>query len=159
MSTPEILSKLTAKTANYSGVGHSRGVDDLGWQDILQAMQGIDHWKISFMLYVYGDNPRGRHEFFAGLFLEVMQHPEVQAWIRHRKEQAGYHRAVETMCLLAMVEWKHWNVRIIEVDRATHMGVSLSTWKRKYKLIYQTIAAIPAEWESEVMKIVTQRLR
>lgn len=159
MSTAEILSKLTAKTANYTGVVGGKGVDDLGWQDIVQAMQGVDHWKISFMLHVYGDNARARHEFFAGLFIEVMQRPEVQVWIRHRKEQAGYHRAIETMCLLAIIEWKHWNVRIVEVDRAQHMGVSLSTWKRKYKLIYESIVAIPAEWESEVMRIVTKRLR
>lgn len=157
MSTAEILSKLTPKTVNYTGI--STGSPDLGWQDILHAMHGVDHWKISFMLYVYGDNAQCRHEFFAGLFMEIMERPEVQAWIRHRKEQSGYHRAIETMVLLAIIEWKHWNVGIFEIDRANHMGVSLSTWKRKYKLIYKTIITTPAQWESEVMRIVTKRLK
>lgn len=157
MSTAEILSRLNPKTVDLLGI--SDGSPNPEWQDILHAMHSLDHWKISFLLYVYGDNPQCRHEFFAGLFMEIMERPDVQAWIRRSKAQSGYNKAVERMCVLAIIEWKHWNVGIFEIDRANHMGVSLSTWKRKYKLIYQTIIATPAQWESEVMRIVTKRLK
>ena len=146
MSTAEIFNKLTQKTQSYHGVGVDAG--ETGWEDVLQALQGVDRWKIDFLLYVYGDNLRCRHSFFSGLFMEAM--------LIHNNEEPG---TVEKLVLLAMVEWKHWNVKIFEIDRADHMDVSLSTWKRKYKNVHQSIMGIPQSWEDEVMRIVTQRLR
>ncbi|MFT5483325.1 MAG: hypothetical protein ACI9GW_001982 [Halieaceae bacterium] len=160
MSTAEILSKLTAKTSNYEGSGvRGTGGDDLRWQDIAQAAQGIDSWKMAFMFCVYAGDSKSRYGFFAGLFMEVMERPETQLWIRHRKEQGKYIRGVEKMCQLSITEWTHWNIVILEIDRADHMGVSLSTWKRKYKPIYEMITAIPTEWENEIMKIISKRLK
>lgn len=160
MPTPEILSKLTAKTTNYNGVGNSRGVDDLGWQDLLLAMQGTEPGKFAFMMYAYADDYAARHDFFAGLFMEIMQDATTQAWIRHRKEQGGYYRAVETMCLIAVAEWRQGRGdHYTQLARARLMGVSRGTWRRKYRDIYQYILSVPSQWESEIMKITSQRLR
>ena len=152
MSTAEIFNKLTQKTQSYHGVGVDAG--ETGWEEVLQALQGVDRWKIDFLLYVYGDNLRCRHSFFAGLMREAMLTLDRDGLIE--RQEPG---AIERMVLLAMVEWKHWNVKIFEIDRADHMGVSLSTWKRRYKNLYRFILMIPQQWEDEVMKIVTQRLR
>jgi hypothetical protein len=156
MSTAEILSKLTPKTQSYTGVGAS--ASDLGWQDILQAMRGVDAWKTSFLFYTYAADKQSRHGFFAGLFMEVMERPETQAWIRIRKQQGPYHRDVETMCVIAVNEWGSGTPYTQKI-RAGHMGVSVSTWKRRYRLIYNTILTTPLQWEDEVMRLVTKRLR
>ena len=155
MSTAEILSKLTPKTTDYGS--KTPDVPDHRWQDILQAMHGVDAWKTAFLLYVYGDNTLCKHGFFSGLFMEIMERPETQLWISQRREQGPYHRDIETMCQLAVDEWKS-DRKTTEEDRAIFMGVSRSTWKRKYKVIYETIVTAPKQWEDEVMKIVTERL-
>jgi hypothetical protein len=164
MSTPEILSKLTPKTSSWSmGAG---GASELTWQDILLAMQGCPPEHQAFMLYVYAGDPKSRHSFFAGLFMEAMTDPAIQAWRNVRSQQKGYHRAIETLCLLAIIEWsdryetKHRPAgRLTNQERAKFMGVSRGTWNRKYKMIYQIIVAMPAEWQSSVMRKVNKRLR
>lgn len=152
MNTAEILSSLT----------HTRPPDiettRPPWQDVLQAMQGIDPWKISFMLFAYAGDTQSRHSFFSGLFMEVMQRQEIQIWIQQRRQQGGYYRSIETLCLISIMEWGA-SKPYTNQTRAKLMGVSLSTWKRKYRLVYQTIHAAPAEWEAEVMRIVTKRLK
>lgn len=151
MNTAEILSSLT----------HTRPLDVQTtrppWQDVLQSMQGIAPWKTAYLLFLYGGDIQSRHSFFAGLFMEVMERPEIQLWIRQRRAQGGYYRNIETLCLISIMECGE--KPYTQQARAKLMGVSVSTWKRKYKLVYDTILAIPAEWESEVMRIVTQRLR
>lgn len=165
MSTAEILSKLTPKTQSYS-LGRGSGASDLTWQDILLAMQGCQPEHQAFMLYVYGNDPKSRHSFFAGLFMEAMQDPQVLTWKEARKQHNGYYRAIETMCLLAIIEWSDRRTEqrrpagpLTNQDRAEFMGVSRGTWGRKYKKIYQVIVAIPREWELSVMRKVNKRLR
>ena len=89
MITPEILSQLTAKTCRYS-IDIS---DEPIRQDIILSMQGIDPGKTAFMFYVYTGDIQSRHAFFATLFMEVMQDPATQAWIRNRKHQGGVNTA------------------------------------------------------------------
>ncbi len=158
MTSPEILSKLTRKTPKYEEYTEA-GSDSLGWQDILQAMQGIAPEKTSYLMFMYGDDEKKRHEVFAGLFMEAMQHPSIIEWRKARKREPGYNRDIECLCNMAIAELKHWDVKVLAKSRALFMGVSLSTWKRKYRDVYKIIHAIPQRWEHEVMQIVTQRLR
>ena len=133
---------------------------DYTWQDVSCALQGVDSGKLGFMLFVYGNDPSGRHNFFAGLFMEVMERAEVRAWMRHREQLGVYYKAIETMCLLTIIEWGEGKkTRFTDQTRAQYMGVSRATWARKYKLIYQTILKIPQYWQDEVMRIVNKRLR
>lgn len=151
MNTPEILASIT----------HTRPPDQertcVPWQDVLEAMQGIDPWKTAYMLFAYAGDNRSRHSLFAGLFMEAMERPEIQWWIRIRKAQGGYYRDVETLCLIAIMEYgsKPYTHQM----RAKLMGVSLSTWKRKYRATWAVIYAIPNAWEREVMEIINKRLR
>lgn len=165
MSTAEIYSKLTPKTQSYTlGAG---GAADLTWQDILLAMQGCKPEHQAFMLYVYADDHQSRHSFFAGLFMRAMEDPTIKSWREMRKQQklAGC-GAIEALCLLAVVEWSDRRDaqgrpegRLTHEARARFMGVSRSTWNRKYKTIYQIIVSVPAGWESTVMRKVNKRLR
>lgn len=164
MSTPEILSKLTPKTQSYT-VGRG-GAEALTWQDILLAMQGCQPEHQAFMLYVYSDDPQSRHSFFAGLFMEAMQDPAIIQWRENRKQQGGYYRAIETLCLLAVSEWSDRRDSkgrpagpLTHQERATFMGVSRGTWNRKYKTIYRVIVSMPINWEHAVMRKINKRLR
>jgi len=120
-------------------------------------MRGIDPGKAGFLTFIYGNNPKGRHDFYAGLFIEVMQRPEVQLWIQQRKSQRGYKRSIESLCLLAILEWKEG--KLTNQVRAEYIEVSRGTWNRKYRDIYRYILAIPTYWESEIMRIITKRLK
>jgi hypothetical protein len=153
MNTAAILSSLTHTRPRDGVVVVGRAP----WQDVLQSMQGIAPWKTAFMFFRYAGDIQSRHSFFAGLFMEVMERPETKAWILQRREQGGYYRAIETLCLIAIMECggKPYTQQV----RAKLMGVSLSTWKRKYKLIYRTIQETPEAWEAEVMDIIMKRLR
>lgn len=153
MNTPEILSKLTAKTARYEErVG---GSPDLTWQDILLALQGINPGKYGFLMHVYANDGQARHDFFAGLFMEAMQHPGVRIWLEAR--QGKPIGRVERMCQLAVVEWKAGGP-VTASSRAAFMQTSRGSWNRKYRDVYRTIYAIPASWEGEIMRKVQQRL-
>ncbi|MDH3376154.1 MAG: hypothetical protein OEQ39_04190 [Gammaproteobacteria bacterium] len=154
MITPEILSQLTAKTCRYS-IDIS---DEPIRQDIILSMQGIDPGKTAFMFYVYTGDIQSRHAFFATLFMEVMQDPATQAWIRNRKHQGGYYPSIEALCLIAIMEWGAERAYTQE-GRAKLMGVSRGTWCRKYRDIYQYIFSVPSRWEREIIKIVADRLR
>lgn len=159
MSTAEILSGLTAQTVKYQS---NTSQSETSWQDILLAMQGLEPGKTGFMLYVYGghDHRHEHHNFYAGLLMEVLQRPEILLWREHRKQQPGYNRNIERMVLMTIIEWREASaIKCTAQHRAQCMGVSLSTWKRKYKQVYQTIMAIPAYWEDEVMRMVNKRLR
>lgn len=155
MRNAEILTQLGPRSLPFD-----RRIDaeDARWQDILQAMHGIDHWKISYLLFVYAGDKQSRHNFFAGLFSEIMGRPEVHAWIQQRSQQKrGYDRDIEKLCLLSIQEWGHPKP-FTQPIRARLMDTSLTTWKRVYDLLYKTIMATPVAWEKEVMEIVTKRL-
>lgn len=157
MSISELLSKLTPKTQNFSGAG-ARGISDLTWQDVLDAMEGVDPGKEGFMLCVWGNNPDACHDFWAGLFMEAMARPDVQSWSAARRHE-GYHGAVKALSRLAVKEWTEWRAKWTHQVRANEIGVSRGTWNRKYRDIYQSIYAIPGFWQDEVERLLRQRLR
>ncbi len=156
MSLSEILSKLTPKTQNYEGAG-VRGVSELTWQDILQAMQGVDPGKTGFMLCVYANDTQAHH-FWAGLFIEVMARPDVQAWREARSEE-GRRGPIKALCYLAVKEWTSQGDKWTHQRRADEIGVSRGTWNRKYSGMYQLIFEIPTYWQDEVEILLRQRLR
>ena len=157
ISTREIVSALAPRHPETWG----REPDDQErWQDVLQAMQGIPPGRIAFLMYAYANDDHARHSFFAELFMEVMQDLAVHRWILQRKDKGNYHREVEIMCQLAVEEWRGGDFIIgTQADRAGFMDVSRGTWRRRYKKIYALIFAIPSEWEREIMKLVTKRLK
>lgn len=155
MSISEVLSKLTPKTQNYTGAGVS-GESDLTWQDILQAMHGVDPGKTGFMLCVYGNNNKACHDFWAGLFMSAMELPTVQIWSATRRHE-GYHGTVKALTRLAVKEWTE-SGKWTHQRRANLIGVSRGTWNRKYRDIYKRIVAIPGYWQDEVERLLRHRL-
>ena len=156
MSLSEILSKLTPKTQNYSGAG-AAGVSDLTWQDVIQAIRGLEPGRTGFMLCVYGNNKQARHDFFAGLFMAAMELPTLQIWSSNMRAE-GHCGAIEDLSALAVKEWTEegkWTHQC----RADLIGVSRSTWNRKYRDVYKRIVEIPVFWQEEVERIMRQRLR
>ena len=156
MSSAELLSKLTPKTQNYTGTGS--GSSGLSWQDVVQALHGLDPAMTGFMLHVFGADPHAKSDFWAGLFIEAMQRPKVQSWTKLRRQE-GYHGAVKMLCYLAVKEWGNGTTKFTHAIRARYMGVSRSTWNRKYRDIYQYIYSIPVYWQNEVERILKNRLR
>ena len=157
MSSSEIFSKCIPHTASLE-LGRG-GIPEVTWTDVLLAIQGTTPEKEGFIRYVYMDDPRGRHTFFAGLFIEAMARRDVQDWIRFRKKQQNYKRDIETLVCMAIEEWKRGKkYTYTDQTRADRFGVSRATWARKYKLIFANIAAIPAYWEDEVLRLVRKRL-
>lgn len=124
------------------------------WQDILQAMRGVEREKIAYLFYVYGGHQEYRHDLFAGLFISAMQLQEVQSW-----REGGKAGAVELICTLIVNEWLPSKIPHTNQRRADCLRISLSTWHRHYKSIYEIIRTIPVEWEREVLELVTKRLR
>jgi len=156
MSTIEIISKLTPKTQNYEGSG-AIGVSDLTWQDIIQALQGVDAGMTGFVLCVYGSDKQACHSFWAGLFMAAMDLPTVQVWSAARRHE-GYHGAVKALSRLAVKEWTEGRDKWTHQRRASLIGVSRGTWNRKYRDIYRRIVGIPGFWQDEVERILKQRL-
>ncbi len=150
--TPETLAGLAARTRKYEP-----GFE-LPREDILLSLQGVDPAKMAFVLYAFGSSDR-RHDFFAGLFMEVMQRPETQLWIQQRRQQRGYYRSVEALCLLVVLEWGEGRNKFTHEKRAQLMGVSRGTWNRKYKTIYESIVEIPAYWLDEILTTARNRLK
>lgn len=141
----------------------SGGPPEITWQDVLLALQGVTGKEEGFIRYVYMDDPRGRHDFFAGLFREAMNRSEIQQWLSKNNKKGERTGDVERMVYMAMAEWKtnkrdeHGNP-INENSRAITMGVSRGVWARKYTLTYSSIVAMPAYWLDEVMRLATHRL-
>jgi len=156
MSTAELLSKLTPKTQSYTGTG--RGSSELSWQDVVQALHGIDPAMTGFMLYVFGADPQSKSDFWAGLFIEAMQRPKVQAWREARKLE-GCIGEVRAICYLAVEEWGNATEKFTHASRAEFMEVSRGTWNRKYRDMYKYIYSIPVYWQDEVERIIRNRLR
>jgi hypothetical protein len=161
MRNIEIISKFIVKPPGHEiGFKIDGNTPDLGWEDVLLALQGIPPGRFAFLMYAYNGDEQARHSFFAELFMDVMQHLVVHRWILDRKSEGDYHREVEAMCQLAVEEWQTGNyARGTQRTRAAFMDVSRGTWRRRYDAIYHFIALRPSEWETEIMKIVTARLR
>lgn len=156
MSATELLSKLTPTNQRYSGAGVS-GVSELTWEDVIHAMQGVDPGKTGFLLCVYGDD-RQAHQFWATLFMEVMNRPDVQAW-REIRSTEGRRGPIKTLCCLAVKEWISGSDVWTHQLRADEIDVSRGTWNRKYRDMYALIHRIPTYWQDDVERILKQRLR
>jgi len=150
MSTLEILAKAAAKTPRYDLFESGHG--DLTWQDVLQALQGVSLAKTSFALFLITDDKTCRHYFWAGLFMDVMQH----WWLREWSDR--HVGAVQGLCRIAVSEWGDGK-RYSDTKRAELMGVSRGTWYRKYRDVYPDIYEIPKEWQLELEQLLRQRLR
>lgn len=150
-STREILSALAPRYPETWGLEPD---DRARWQDVLQALRGVEREKIAYLFYVYGGHREYRHDLFAGLLICAMQLPEVRVW-----REGGKVGAVELLCRLLIDEWSPSDACLTNEDRAGFLKVSLSSWHRNYRSIYELIRAIPVEWEREVLGLVTKRLR
>ncbi|MCP4470165.1 MAG: hypothetical protein GY815_05680 [Gammaproteobacteria bacterium] len=152
MSTLELLAKAAGKTPRYGDL-LAGGHGDITWQDVLQALQGVSLAKTSFALYLIVDDKTCRHYFWAGLFMEVMQRPELVA--RPDLRQPG---EVEALCQLAVMEWGG-HEKYSNTKRAAAMNVSRGTWYRRHKDTYHEIYKIPGVWQLELEQLLRQRLR
>jgi hypothetical protein len=150
MISSEIFSKCLPHTASLTpGVG---GIPDLTWEDVLQSLQGIEKKHEGFIRYVHLDDSKGRHDFFAGLMMELCSRPDIQRWCKFNPGR------IESLVLFAIKEWKHSRAKYTDESRAYAFGVRVHTWRRHFKQIYSVIVAIPAYWEDEVMQLVRKRL-
>lgn len=151
MTSSEIFTKCIPRTGSLSpGVG---GIPELTWQDVLLAIQGIESHHEGFIRYVYLDDPKGRHNFFAGLMTEACNRQEIQRWILSNPKQ------IESLVLLAIQEWKHSRAKYTDESRAFAFGVRPHQWRRTYKNVYSTIVGMPAYWEDQVLQVVRKRLK
>ena len=122
------------------------------------AQQGLKPEYKGFIEYVFAADPSGRHNFYAGLFMDIMSRPEVLVWIRSRRLHGHYCKAIETMVQMAVEEWKDGQ-NSTDASRAKLFGVCRGTWAKKYKLMFSTIMAAPVLWEQDIMRVVNKRLR
>lgn len=153
MKGPEIFTRFTVPSRREWD-------DNITWEDVGLAAQGLKPEYRGFIEYVFIQDPAGRHNFFAGLFMDVMERPYIQDWIRDERTRTGKYGSVDRMVLMAMEEWRIGeNQSLTDKSRAEAFGVTRSTWTRKYKKIYTDIFTIPSYWLDEVMEIVNKRLR
>lgn len=150
MSTIEILAKAAAKTPRYDA--SAGGFGDLTWQDVLQALQGVNLAKTSFALFLITGDKSCKHYFWAGLFMEALARRHIYLWSKQHT------RAVDALCALAVMEWGD-SRKYTQARRAALMGVSRSAWRRKYRSIYHEIRAIPDDWRRELEGVLRNRLR
>ncbi|NNF83512.1 MAG: hypothetical protein HKM99_12275, partial [Flavobacteriaceae bacterium] len=92
--------------------------------------------------------------FLKGFYIEAINHPDVKQWWRSHGNPV---HAVERLVRLAMREWKT-NKRYSANSRAYQTKVKRGQWKQ-YSRIYDTISAIPVEWECEVLQKAKKELR
>ena len=130
------------------------GIGGITWQDIMYALHGVDAGRMGMLFYLYADDPAGKHDFFAGLFIEAMQDPVIQQW-----REGGKPGAVERLCNMAITEWTHIAKPLSQEQRALEFGITRSMWRRYYAEVYDLILDIPAKWEVEIDEIVARRLR
>lgn len=152
MTGPEIFTRFTAPS--------QRVTDNITWEDVGLAAQGLKPEYKGFIEYVFIQNQSGHHNFFAGLFMDVMELRYVQDWIRDERTRTGQYGSIDKMVLMAIEEWRVGaNQNHTDQSRADLFGVSRSTWARNYKPIYIDIFAIPGYWLDELMEIINKRLR
>lgn len=153
MKGPEIFTRFTATSRR----GYA---DNITWEDVAIATHGLKPEYRGFIEYVFIQDPAGRHNFFAGLFMDVMERQYVQDWARDERARTGEYGSINKMVQMAMEEWRVGaNQRFTDKIRADIFGVSRATWARKYKEVYGYIFTAPAFWLDEIMQIVNKRLR
>lgn len=153
MKGPEIFTRFTATSRKDWN-------DDITWEDVGLASQGLKPEYKAFVEYVFIQDPNGRHDFFAGLFMDAMELRHVQDWIRGERQRTGEFGSVNKMVLMAIEEWRVGvNQNHTDQSRADIFGVSRSTWARNYKSIYTDIFTIPGYWLDELMEMIDKRLR
>lgn len=152
MTTSEIFSKCLPHTASLTpGTG---GTPELTWQDVLTAIQGIEKHHEGFIRYVYLDDAKGRHDFYAGLMRETCSRDDVKHWL---KSHSGH---LDHLVTMAMLEWRYGRRRkYTDETRAFAFGVSYNKWRRHFKQIYSVIVGAPAYWEDQVLQVLKRRLR
>lgn len=150
--TPEILTKcLPGTTTPYIGTG---GVPEITWEDVLQSLQGIPAKQDGFIRFVYMDDPGGRGDFYAGLFIESFEDEQIAQW------QTTHPGDLDKLVQLAIREWKHGQrEKYSNSTRAIAFGVNRSKWRRHYQHVYAKIVCFPVQWEDEVMQQMKRKLR
>lgn len=151
MTTSEVFTKCLPHTASLlPGVG---GIPELTWQDVLGALQGIEKRHEGFIRYVHLGDLKGRHDFYAGLMTEACSRPDIQHWILRNPKK------IDSIVTMAMEECKIGRNKYTNDSRAYIYGVSRGIWARRYQQAYSTIVALPAEWETDVIRRVKKWLR
>ncbi len=153
MTGPEIFTRYTA-TSRQATAG------SVTWEDVCLAEQGLKPEYKAFIEYVIIQDPRGHSNFFAGLFMDVMDLPHIQDWVREERTRTGQYGSINKMVGMAMEEWSAGeNQKHTDKSRSQLFGVSRSTWARNYKSIYNDIFSIPVDWLAELMEMINKRLR
>lgn len=151
MPDAEVFSRCLPHTAALTpGIG---GIPELTWEDVMLSVRGQDKAHDGFLFFVHLCNPKGRHDFYAGLMQEITTNPKWQRWILNNPGN------LDRLVRLAMQEWQEGRAKYTSEKRAYLFGVRPHVWRRKYQDIYSAIAAIPAEWESIIMQKSRRRLR
>lgn len=151
MTSSEIFSKCLPHTASMTpGVG---GMPELTWEDVMGSISGIEKKHEGFIRYVYLDDPKGHHDFFAGLMTEIFTRTDVQRWVLNHPKK------IESLVLLAIKEWKHSRQNYTDKSRALAFGESYHNWRRHYRTIYSIIVGTPTNWEDEVTQKLKWELR
>ena len=151
MTTSEIFSKcLPRPPSTTPGVG---GMPEITWEDVLQGMQWIPSGHEGFIRYVYMDDPAGRHQFYAGLMVEICARDDLVNWRKHHKGHTT--RLIQ----LAIEEWVLPATLNTDEARAHEYGVTPNQWRRQYKQTYSVIVAAPVYWEDEVLRQVRDWLK
>ena len=85
MITPELFAKIPKSQLYYM----AGAPDEPSQESLMMAAQGIEPGVFGFLMYVYAGDQTARHDFFAELYMEVMQDAATQLWIQQRKQPAG----------------------------------------------------------------------
>ena len=153
MKTPEIFTRFTATSRKGQA-------DSVSWEDVGLAAQGLKPEYKAFIEYVFIQDPAGRHNFFAGLFMDVMERRDVQDWVRDERARTGQYGSINKMVVMTIEEWRVGANQVhTDKSRSQLFGVSRGTWAAKYKIIYNVILETPLIWEQEIMQIMNKRLR
>jgi len=150
MTSSEIFSKCLPKSLGMLfGTG---GKPNLTWEDVQASLAGCEAKHYGFIRYVYQDDPKGHHDFFAGMMMEACSRPDIQRWAKTNPGK------IEGLVLFAIREWKHSRAKYTDESRAYAYGVRVHVWRRRYKNTYQIIVGIPTYWEDEILQRVRKRL-
>lgn len=152
MTSSETFTKCLPHTVNLTlGVGMG---PEITREDVLLSLQGIRGKFEGFYRFVYMDDPKGRHDFFAGLMSEICAREDVQRWAVHNPGN------LEKLALMAIQEWKHaGRQKYTDETRAHYFGVTYGKWRRRYKTVYGFILGTPALWEDQILQTIRPRLR
>lgn len=129
------------------------GVGGLTWQDVKDALDGVDLTRSAMALYLLTGDAKCRSYFWAGLFMEVMRIPDLG-----RRPDLLQPGDIENLCHLAVREWGD-GVQYSTGWRSKLLNVSRGTWYRKFADAYPTVYEIPERWHGDLAMLLKQRLR